>query len=171
MDKKAIETLRHLAKTNKAADAVFHDFATRQRARGQVTVRALHQRLKNEGFSYGQGQYAEVLKALANAGIGEARTGKTGRLVAIVGIRATLASIGRAVIGNETVVRPFRKRPFYQPLPSSTNSIAAPPNTEAKREIVNILSGVDNLVRTVLNDASVPAGRRIEAAMALLKGE
>lgn len=171
---KAIEVLKSLATKNTAANDVFHDFATRERARGQVTLRALILRMKKQGFSHDPKAYASILKALADCGFGELRTNRAGNIIGVFGIRVTLQSIGAAVIGRETQVIKYAPRNKYSPLKAETKPEPElkPKKVEpreAKREILRALSGVDNLVRAILDDPSIPTDRRVEAALVLLQ--
>lgn len=171
---RAIEILKNMATTNKAANDVFHDFATRERARGQVTLRALTLRMKKEGFNHDAKAYAQVLKSLADCGFGDLRMNKRGNVIGVFGIRTTLQSIGKAIIGRTEKVIKYAPRNKYSPLKSEpVPEPALDPKKieprEAKREILRALSGVDNLVRAILNDTSIPTDRRVEAAMVLLQ--
>lgn len=171
---KAIAMLKSAAAKSTAINDMMHDFATRERARGQVTVRALYNRMKKQGFTHNSRSYAEGLMVMSQAGFGELRTNKRGAVVGLFGVRTTLASIGEAVVGKRNQLRNYAPRNKYSPLPATIPPqpvlTPAPVTTrEAKREALKALSGVDNLVRSILSDTTIPAERRIEAARALLQ--
>lgn len=158
--KKAIETLKTIAKTNKAASDLFHDFALRERTRGQLTVRALSMRMQKQGFNHSTKEYADVLKALADCGFGQIKTNRRGNVVGLFGIKTTLQSIGNMVVGKSRELKNFAPRNKYSPLPVTQ---------EPKEEVIQALSSVDRLVRSILEDGTIPAERRIEAARALME--
>ncbi len=171
---KAIAMLKSAAAKSQAIHDMFIDFGTRERARGQVTVRAFYNRMKKAGFTHSSVQYADGLKVLAECGFGELRYNKRGNIVGLFGVRTTLASIGQAVVGKRGELRNYAPRNKYSPLPASKPTepaLTEKPVTprEAKREVLKALSGVDNLVRSILSDTTIPAERRIEAARALLQ--
>jgi hypothetical protein len=111
-----IETVQKLtneAKVNPVWNAVAHVFALRERARSQVTVTALEQRMKDEGFEFGREDYENVLKLLASVGVGKLVRDTKGRINALVDIKVTLQSIGKVAAGAATEVMGFqRKRRF-----------------------------------------------------------
>jgi hypothetical protein len=125
MDKaRAIEVLKQAANKNKTANDVFHDFALRERARSQVTVRALFNRMKKAGFDYTSNDYASVLKLMSECGFGELRTNKRGSIVGLFGVSTALQSIGQAVVGGKREpLRNYAPRNKYSPLPPSAEPI------------------------------------------------
>lgn len=164
MDKaKAIEVLKQAANKSQAISDMFHDFATRERARSQVTVRSFYNRMKKHGFKHGPQDYADGLKVLAECGFGEIRTNKRGNVVGLFGVRTTLESIGKAVVGKKNELSVFVPRHKYSPI------IVTPYEANDKRVVMKTLSGVDNLVRSILGDTSIPAERAVAAVRALLQ--
>lgn len=172
---KAIMTLKQAATKSQAINDMFHDFAMRERARGQVTVRAFYNRMKKQGFNHTSTQYADGLKVLAECGFGELRRNKRGNVVGLFGVKTTLASIGQAVVGKKGQLKNWGPRNKYSPVMGTYKEPDQPvldtykDPREAKREVLKALSGVDNLVRSILSDTTIPAERRIEAARALLQ--
>lgn len=171
---KAIAMLKSAASKSQPISDMFHDFATRERARGQVTVRAFYNRMKKAGFTHSSMQYADGLKVLAECGFGELKYNKRGNIIGLFGIRTTLASLGHAVVGKKGQLSNYAPRHKYGPI--AVSKVPEPVLTpvpvttrEAKREVLKALSGVDNLVRSILSDTTIPAERRIEAARALLQ--
>jgi hypothetical protein len=118
--------------------------------------------MKKAGFTHSSAQYADGLKLLAECGFGELKYNKRGNVVGLFGVKTTLASIGQAVVGKKTQLKNYAPRNKYSPIPAS-------PTAQEKREVLKALSGVDNLVRSILSDTTIPAERRIEAARALLQ--
>lgn len=105
-----IETLKKEAATNKAANAVFHVFALRQRARRNVTVHSLEQRMKKEGFDFSPNEYSGVLKTLAGLGFGKLQTDHKGRVKALTDVNTTLQSIGSAACGQRVTLTGLKSR-------------------------------------------------------------
>ncbi len=111
-----IETLKTEAKKNPAVDAVLHMFALRQRARHTVTLDGLEQRMKLNGFSYESTQYADVLKLLADLGIGKVEKDAKGRVKALKDVGVTLQSIGKAAVDDKGELDKFKKRNRFSAL-------------------------------------------------------
>lgn len=171
---KAIMTLKQAATKSQAIQDMFLDFAMRERARGQVTVRAFYNRMKKQGFNHTSAQYADGLKVLAECGFGEIRRNKRGNIVGLFGLKTTLASLGRAVVGKKGELRNFARRNKYSPvavspMPQPELVRIKPTPRDEKREVLKALSGVDQLVRTILNDTSVDADTRVQAALVLMQ--
>lgn len=171
---KAIAMLKSAAAKSQPISDMFHDFATRERARGQVTVRAFYNRMKKHGFTHTSLQYADGLKLLAECGFGELKYNKRGNIVGLFGIRTTLASIGEAVVGKKGQLKNHAPRAKYSPVavsvvPEPVLTPAPVTTREAKREVLKALSGVDNLVRSILSDTTIPAERAVAAVRALLQ--
>jgi len=110
-----VSKLREEAKNNKIADAVFHMWASRQRARYQVTVAALDYRMKAEGFVFDRSEYVKLLKFLSSLGIGRLSSDFKGKNLALVDVKTTLQSIGIAAVqgGN---LESFKRRNRYSKL-------------------------------------------------------
>lgn len=112
-----ITAIKEEAKSNKAADAVFHMWATRARARGQVTIAALDQRMQREGFTFDKAEYAKLLKRMADLGFGRLDT-SSGKVLALKDVKVKLQSIGKAAIGTETTIEGWRARNKFRHLPA-----------------------------------------------------
>lgn len=166
-NKKLIETLRSMAKNSKAANDLFHDFATRSRARGQLLVETTYYRMKRQGFHYSKQEIADIFTALAESGIGTLKRGQKGSVVALTGIRIQLQSLGKAAIQPTVAnVATYAPRHRYSPLlRDETPAIVKP---EPKQVVLKALSSVDALVRAILKEDSTPAEVRTEAALRLL---
>lgn len=176
--RKVIETLRIMASKSKVANDVFHDFAARERARNQLTVDTLYYRMKAGGFNYSKEECRDVIRGLGSLGIGTLKTNNSGKVIALVDIRHTLQSVGKAAIAERSMaprLDPYAQRNKYSPLkvpqetPKPSLKVSQMTSHEAKREVLKAMSGVDNLVRSILSDTTIPAERRIEAARALLQ--
>lgn len=109
MNEAMVLKLKDESKTDPTLNAVVHDFALRRRTRSQITLHALEQRMKLEGFTWTRDQCRNVLKLLGSCGVGKIDTDKEGNVIAIRDIKVTLQSIGRAVVGKEPI-KQFNKR-------------------------------------------------------------
>lgn len=123
-EKHLIETLKAEAPKDATLNAVLHMFAARERARAQVTLAALSNRMKEEGFSYDRADYARVLKLLANLGVGRLDTGQNGQVRALKDVKVTLQSIGNVSVGSGTTIEQLSFRNRFQRIPVVE---AAPP--------------------------------------------
>ncbi len=177
--RKVIETLRIMASKSKVANDVFHDFAARERARNQLTVDTLYYRMKAGGFNHSKDECRDVIKGLGTLGIGMLQMNSRGHITALVNIKHTLQSIGKAAIAERSATAPklesYTQRNKYSRLAMSQKTSETPAKVsqttsyDAKSETLRALSGVDQLVRSILSDTTIPAERRIEAARALLQ--
>lgn len=125
-----VQALRLEAKQNPVFDAITTVFALRERARSQVTVRALQQRMQAEGYELEKEQIEHALKFLANLRIGTLVTGRPydgrpGRVKALVNIKYTLQSVGKAAQGETGGISSFNKRASFIALP--TRPVKTPP--------------------------------------------
>lgn len=114
---KAIETLRKEAEKNTAVKDVLKMWAGRERARGQVTLRALTQRMVNEeNKKHDPAEYAKLLKLLGNLGLGQLKYDRTGEVLGIFNVQAKLQSIGQAALGKGKSIEAFKQRAKYKPI-------------------------------------------------------
>lgn len=111
-----ISRLRTEASTNPAANAVFHMWALRLRARFTVTIGSLSAKMRAEGFHYTNGDYANLLKFLAGLGFGTLDVSPTGRIKALKDINITLQSIGKAACGGNNELFSYRPRNHFKNL-------------------------------------------------------
>jgi len=123
--KDMVEKLKVSCKTDKTLDAIMHVFALRERARSQVTLGGLAQRMKSAGFEYGREQYVKALTELASAGLGKLQKDSKGRVQALVEIKVALQSLGKAVL-EKGEPKPFKQRSTYQKIKSMRNTVGAP---------------------------------------------
>lgn len=136
-----IEKLKQAAKINPVANAVFHVFASRERARNQVTVASLAKRMAAEGFNYPAAEYPPVLELLASLGFGHLVKNKAGQAVALKDVKVTLQSIGLAACGQAPKLQGFQPRRRFGKLRSVPRPAAQPrvlPVKEAARPITVI---------------------------------
>lgn len=96
IEKEMIQKLKTETKNNPAATPVFHLLALRERTRSTLTLSALRQRMKEEGFDYTTEQYRELFKVMASVGLGTAVMNRVGTCVGIKDIRVSLAALGKA---------------------------------------------------------------------------
>lgn len=88
------EKLRKAAQADKVFNDIFHVFAARQRARRMVSVSALAQRMKKEGFNYAKNEYRRFLKFMSSLGLGKLVIDRSGAVRALEGVTVSLQSIG-----------------------------------------------------------------------------
>lgn len=113
-----IEALKREANKSPAANAVFHVFADRQRARQSINTAALVVRMEREKFDFPVKQYEDVLKFLSTLGLGTLVLDKKGRVKGLANIKVTLQSIGMAALSPTRAQRfeGFRSKPKFQKL-------------------------------------------------------
>lgn len=103
VQKEAVQKLKSETKSNPAVNAVFYLLALRERNRSTLTLGALTQRMKEEGFNYSRDQYRDVLSKFAKHGIGAPVYNKRGNCVAIKDIVVGLSELGRAALDAKEV--------------------------------------------------------------------
>lgn len=128
---KLVDVLSREAKENKAFNAFAHVCALRKRARGQITMVGLAQRMKKEGFNYTPAEYEKILKFLAAHNLGKLRTNSKGRVVALDDIKLSLQSIGAAAISGDNL-KTWKQRNQYKVL-APTAAPAVQTALEAKK--------------------------------------
>ncbi len=111
--KEAIERVRQEASKNPAVNAVLHVWAMRQRARSQVTIRALAKTMQKEGFEFPVQDYARVVHLLAANGLGHLQRGPKGKVTGLSGIKVTLQSLGMAACGQGVTLKTFNQRTHF----------------------------------------------------------
>lgn len=131
-----IDSLKQVAKKDPAVDATLTMFAARERARSQVTLRGLKQRMEAEGWDkFDDSDYKRVLKLLAEHGIGKLEKDSSGRVTALTEIKITLQSLGQAVLGGvRKGVEKWSPRNKYVPVKKPATP-PAPPKVEEKRSV------------------------------------
>lgn len=149
--KQVVESLKQMA-TKKVANDVFHAWALRDRTRQVVTVEALAQRMKKEGYDYPQHEYAAILRQLSNMGLGRLETGAGGKVRALKDVRLTLQSIGRAAVGDAPL-KGWHARNRFGHLVTSTDSAPEIVQEKAVEPSSTINVGVTLMV--TINDKSV----------------
>lgn len=116
-EKEVIKALQDQRTKDPVLDAVCTVFAARQRARDRVTMQALRERMKKEGFLYADADYARILKLLGTLGLGRIHADHKGRVIALSDIKVTLQSVGMAAVGQATVMDRHWKRNKFQKIP------------------------------------------------------
>jgi hypothetical protein len=158
---KAIEALRKYATDNKMAHDTFAHLAMRQRLRPYLTVRALQIGLMRDGFKYSVKECETFIARLHKAGLGDLKSTRSGRVIAIYGLKHRLSDLGAAVIGKGDKIRGVAPRHKYSPIPASL--------AEVKQDTVaEVAQGVASLVRSILADSTVSPEKRVRAARELL---
>lgn len=166
---KAIETLKQIAKKSQVANDTFHDFALRERARSQVTARALYYRMKKAGFTHTLAEYRDVLKALAECGFGTLKFNREGNVTGIFQVKVTLSSIGRSIVGKRGDLSSFSPRHRFSPISGEVIDKQPPAPAKEKTQVLDALTPVADLIRAVLSDSNVPAAKRVQVAKILLE--
>lgn len=118
---KLIDLLSKEAKENKAFNAFAHVCALRKRARGQITMVGLAQRMKKEGFNYSSAEYEKILKFLASHNLGKLKTDNKGRVIALDDIKISLQSLGAAAVSGGDL-RTWKQRNQYKELPAAVST-------------------------------------------------
>lgn len=128
MDQKELVSKLRQAAKDPVANAVFHVLALRERTRKNITVSGLSLRMSREKYKYSNAEYAQVLKTLAQLGLGVLQTDAKGRPKALREIKISLQSVGRAALNDmeatEIKAARFRNRygkiiNFGPPLPEA----------------------------------------------------
>jgi hypothetical protein len=115
--------LKKAAHTNGVFEAVLRMFAKRQRARADVTIGALAQRMKKEGHNFEPKDYEPVLKCLADLGFGRLECDKNGRIKALREVKTSLQSIGLVATSNATKLEHFNQRNKFESLVAKEETI------------------------------------------------
>ncbi len=134
-----IENLVLGLKEKAAKDKVFNDictvFATRERARYDVTVNGLTQRMKKDGFAYSPSELSPALRYLASLGLGQLKT-SGGKVVGLSEVKTTLQSIGSVALGQTNSLVKFHKRHQFHKLPAviaqAEHKLVMPKNAEPR---------------------------------------
>lgn len=116
-----IQVLKKEAETNPVANAVFHVFAIRRRARNSITIIGLTQKMKVEGFDFDTQKYADILRLLASLGFGKLDIDSKGKVRALKEIKTTLQSIGKVACGDKESLRNFKVRNKFIDMPVRKN--------------------------------------------------
>lgn len=105
-----IELLRKEASANKASNDVLCVLASRERARSNLNLTSLYNRMKKENFNHQRDAYIPILKLLSDLGFGELDVTRTGRVKGLKNIQVNLISIGRAAQNGQNILKTYRKR-------------------------------------------------------------
>lgn len=141
-----VGSLKKYAAENAVANDVFCAWAMRQRARNQVTMAALYQKMKINGFNHKYEEYEGLLKFLGALGLGRLELDKRGKVIALKEVKMTLQSIGEAACGGKEKLKGFKPRNKFSRLISKpktlvTTSVQQPKTFERDIEIVVTLEG------------------------------
>lgn len=115
LDKNVIEKLKVETKNSPTVNAVVHLLALRKRSRGTLTLNAITQRMRTEGFTYSAGEYREVLSTLATIGVGTPIVNRLGNCVGIKDIRVNLSELGKAAVDSKSAYPTTNKVVKAQP--------------------------------------------------------
>lgn len=121
-----VEGLKKESENNACFKAVLKVFANRKRARQQITLATLKLKMSKEGFNFPQVQYENVLKSLADLGIGKLDFDPKGQLRSLKNIKLTLQSIGKAALNKEQKLSILRLSTEFEDVPNTEAVIKAP---------------------------------------------
>lgn len=116
MEKERILELKKEAESNPAVMDVFKMFSGRERARGQVSLKALALRMKQNGYEYNEKDYDEILRLLAKYEFGDLEEDKKGRVKRLKNVKYTLQSIGKVVCSQNGKLEKYDKKAEYKDL-------------------------------------------------------
>lgn len=114
--KDVLSRLKEEANKNETHREVFKMWSERERAREQVTLAALSQRMESRGHHFSRDSYRQVIKLMSSLGLGKLVTDSRGRPKAVTGLKYTLQSIGRAATSSSTVLEKRIVRNKYAPI-------------------------------------------------------
>ncbi len=120
-----IKRLKQEAQTNDLARAVFVVWGMRDRARSVVSVNNLSNTMVKHGFSFPVERYEDLLKFLADMGIGKIHRSPKGKVQALVDIPIKLQSIGQAASGHNTGLKSMRRKARFKSLPKVEEGLQA----------------------------------------------
>lgn len=116
MEIQVTELLKEEAKKNEAFNAIAFKWATRERARNQVTVHSLKASMDQEGFQFKKEDYEAALVFLSKLGFGEIKKTKAGKICALENIKVKLQDIGKVAVAGAKEIKPFRQKNKYRGL-------------------------------------------------------
>lgn len=157
---RAVQFLRERVAKDKIAKDVFHVMSIRERARNVITLGGLQQRMKKEGYNYEMGDYAGVLKVLADLDFGSLMTDSRGKIVGLKDIKITLQSIGRAALGESDDLVGWKPRNKYVPLADAIppESVIESPRRIKTKETIPTEENLDShtmVLRVLINGRPV----------------
>lgn len=120
--KDLITQLKAEVSKNRVFNDMCHVFATRERARQQVTIPALMAVMKKNGFNHSKNDYEKALRVMANLGLGILDFDGRGRLRSLKGVKVTLQSIGMAALSGGQINK-FRPQVRLAKLPGVPQTI------------------------------------------------
>jgi hypothetical protein len=179
---KIVESLRNMAQNSKAANDVFTEFATRQRSKGHLLVDTMFYRMQREGFKYSKEEYADILVALSELGVGTLKFGAKNQVKALTGIRYSLQSIGQAGVGrpkNATLTSWSQRRRFAE-LPEVEAPVLAVPVPAVKPaekiiatkyDALRSLAAASSLVRAIVEDTGVSSDTKVKLIQTMLESK
>ena len=97
-----VTVLRQEAARSKVFNNVCRLFANRQRSRAQVTIHSLHASMHKQGLVYTKQELMEVLRFLADLGVGRLDLNRNNKIRALKDIKITLQSIGETALSKSS---------------------------------------------------------------------
>lgn len=129
-----VESLKDEANKNPVAKDVFYVLATRKRARQQLTVTSLANRMKAEGFRHQRYEYAKVFEFLADLDLGKLIRNQRGRVSGLSNITVKLQSIGLAGYQENREIEEFVPRKIFKRFPEVKAKKITPTEFKQRRE-------------------------------------
>lgn len=136
------DTLKTKVKTDPCFHAVMQQWTKRERSRSQVTVAGLMLHMRKTGYNYPKSRYQEVIKFLADAGMGKLIKSRTGQVKSMDDVRYSLQSIGTSALGKPDFKpnKPGKLKPKTIP-PTSIRRNNLP---KQPKNTIDIVACIDN---------------------------
>lgn len=142
--KEVVQRLQTEAASNKVFKAVCQLFINRERTRQQVTVPTMRLAMAREGHHYTKDECIDILKFMANLGLGTIDKDYSGEVRALKDIKFTLQSIGDAALHKGERLQNFAPAPEFKELPKQTIvPLKAPRVDEATSYATSITINLD----------------------------
>lgn len=132
-----VERLKQEAQNNQVASDVFHVLAVRRRARSELTLRSLYNKMTSEGFKHTSTEYSGVLELLGALELGTVQKNQRGRVKALVDVRATVESIGKAALGIR------KDLAYFFPRDKVRRHVYAPKPRQIPKPVVNKVNKIN----------------------------
>ncbi len=151
---KVMQEISAEATRNKTFYEVCLVLACRERSRNTLTVTALVQKMKEEGFEHQPGDYREVILKLHAFGIGELMKSARGTAVGLKNLEVTLQSIGQAGVGTGVTLDTYKGKLRQEKLPLPK---------EVVHEIVGVEAPKPMTINLTINIKGVPVNMSMPA--------
>lgn len=124
---KIVEVLKKEAEKNQTFSLIFQALAKRERARHNLTISSLYQRMKKEGSKLNRTDYVDLITILYSYGVGELDYNKRGKVTGLKDIKISIPSLCRAITKTAPeLVRIYKRRPTFETIPFKHPSVTTP---------------------------------------------